>query len=117
MLSSGLSKYNAIITQLFTATAAFLGTFIGFVVGDILYKSFQDGLLAVTCGGFVYLATCVVLQSVIKDETMHVHGDTDEKSNIVEHNKFISIQQIVGDSLGFMAGVGMMVVVAVMETH
>ena len=115
------------MTQLFTATAAFLGTFIGFVVGDVLYKQYQDCLLAITCGGFVYLATCVVLQSVIKDETMHTHshsdGDGDVHSSssggleLRQMNKTITIQQIIGDSLGFIAGVGMMVVVATMEVH
>jgi len=115
------SKSNAIATQLVTAGSAFAGTWVGFVISELVYKSYQEFMLALSCGGFVYLATVIVLSSIASgDGHSHSHGhDGKSKSKAAsdctpDNN---SLAQIFWDSCGFILGVYLMVLVAELEQH
>ena len=103
-----------ILTQLFTASSAFLGTYMGhFVHTSVLYMQYQDMILSVTAGGFLYLSTVVVLPSILTAHA-HSHDSSTSAAPAVVHQ---SIVQIVIDSVGFILGVYMMYIVAKLEEH
>lgn len=93
LIQSGFTKWQAIRAQFLTATAAFLGTALGLFSG--INDQLERFLLASTCGGFVYVATVGVLPSINSG------------------NK--GLGQILLESLGFVIGVGLMVLVAMFE--
>lgn len=128
LIDSGLSKTNAIVTQLLTALGALAGTYVGFVAGELAHQSLQEALLAFSCGGFVYLATVIVLARVMEGEgdgDAHGHGhshshthDTAVKQNTTKSGEAeTTLAQIFWDSCGFLLGIGLMVLVAELEAH
>eukprot|EP01038_Epipyxis_sp_PR26KG_P010591 gene10591-14228_t len=93
LMQNGLSKKDAIKAQFLTAIAALIGTVVGsFAIHN---QMLQDLLLALTSGGFLYIATVSVLPSIASCPS--------------------TIIQIILESISFVAGVGMMVVVALYE--
>jgi zinc transporter 7 len=85
--------YKYIHTFIYTAIAAFFGTFIGLYAQK--NENFENIMLSTTAGGFIYIATVNILPSILK-----------EKSNLL---------QIFYEVIGFVLGVGFMVLVAVYE--
>jgi solute carrier family 39 (zinc transporter), member 7 len=62
LLKNGFTKNEAIATQFFTATAAFVGTFVG-----LWAASTWPGVNYITAGGFVYLAAVTILPKVLEE--------------------------------------------------
>ena len=79
-----------------TAIAAMLGTTVGLFAER--NKLLEELLLSFTAGGFLYIGTCGILPTVVKDE-----------SN--------SLSQIFLELIAFVLGVLMMVAVALLEGH
>ena len=94
LIKSGFSKSNAIYTQFGTAIAAFIGTFIGLAAER--HDNIEDALLALTSGGFIYVATVGVIPSIMT-------------------NKPSSWFQLIAETLGLCAGIGLMILVALFE--
>lgn len=63
LIQSGLSVRNAFLMQFFTAIAAFLGTFLGLVAKR--QEGLERVLLALTTGGFLYVACVSVLPELL----------------------------------------------------
>ena len=63
LVQSGLSVRNAFFMQFFTAIAAFLGTFLGLVAKR--QEGLERVLLALTTGGFLYVACVSVLPELL----------------------------------------------------
>ena len=83
-----------------TALAAFFGTYLGFIgQGN---ARVNDGLLAITAGGFLYIATVSVLPVVMS------HRDEAEGGPL-------GYLQMLLEAAGFASGVAFMVVVAFLE--
>ena len=76
-----------------TAIAAFLGTFIGLYAQK--NEFLETIMLAMTAGGFLYIATVGILPAVI--------------------NRKSSLIQIFLEGFGFCLGVGFMIIVAMLE--
>jgi zinc transporter 7 len=87
------SKSSAIKMQFLTAIAAFIGTAFGLYARR--HKHIEDCLLAITAGGFVYIATVNILPSISQTSS--------------------SIFQIFMEVLCFSFGVSFMVLVAFLE--
>jgi hypothetical protein len=101
---------------------------VGFVISELVYKSYQEYLLALSCGGFVYLATVIVLASIMNGDS-HAHGHShapsregaakedgvDGEGGCKGNNN--TPAQIFWDSCGFILGVYLMVLVAELEQH
>lgn len=72
LAKSGFKHQNIIWLQLLTASASFLGVFVGLAVQYRLIPmlSFikQDNLLPFAAGGFLYVALCTILPEVINDD-------------------------------------------------
>lgn len=98
LVHSGLSKWQAIQAQFVTAVAAFVGTGVGLAFSSI-NKTTQDILLATTSGGFLYISTSIIT-SIANDQ---------------QSKRGLGYQQIALEMLGFLLGVGMMVVVTFLE--
>jgi zinc transporter 7 len=86
-----MDKYMYIYIH--TAIAAFLGTFIGLYAQK--NENFENFLLSTTAGGFIYIATVNILPTILKDNG--------------------SLFQIFFEVIGFVLGVGFMVLVALYE--
>lgn len=93
LIQNGLSKWQAIKAQFLTAVAAVLGTAVG--LQATRNKGLEELLLAFTSGGFVYLATVSMLPEIV--------------------NSYSTKTQLAAEMVCFMAGVGMMVAVALYE--
>ena len=87
------SKWEAIQAQFLTAIAAFLGTFVGLYAHK--NEFLETIMIAVTSGGFIYIATVTIMPLVIAQKS--------------------SLLQTVLESIAFLIGVGFMVAVAVLE--
>jgi solute carrier family 39 (zinc transporter), member 7 len=87
------SKYEAIRMQFVTAIAAFLGTAFGLLAMN--NETLETLLLSITSGGFIYVATVSVLPEVV-------------------HTKS-SGRQSIAEVVCFLLGVGLMVLVAILE--
>ena len=87
------SKSEAIQAQFVTAIAAFVGTIVGLLADR--NQVFEDLLLAMTAGGFVYIATVSSVPMILK-----------EKSSLME---------IVGLCVMFGLGIAMMILVTYFE--
>lgn len=97
LVQSGLSVRNAFLMQFFTAIAAFLGTFLGLVAKRQL--GLERILLALTTGGFLYVACVSVLPELLAGE-----GKGRRKGG-----------QAVREVGGVVAGIGLMAWVAMGE--
>ena len=88
-----------------------------YVHTSIIYMQYQDLILSITAGGFLYLSTVVVLPSILTAHT-HAHDSSNTTlSNSSNVQTSQSIVQILMDSIGFVIGVYMMYIVALMEEH
>lgn len=87
------SKWEAIQAQFLTAIAAFLGTFVGLYAHKNEFV--ETIMIAVTSGGFLYIATVTIMPLVIAQKS--------------------SLTQTLLESIAFLIGVGFMVAVAVLE--
>lgn len=97
LVQSGLSVRNAFLMQFFTAIAAFLGTFLGLVAKR--QEGLERVLLALTTGGFLYVACVSVLPELLAGE-----GKGGGKGG-----------QAVREVGGVVAGIGLMAWVAMGE--
>jgi zinc transporter 7 len=98
---SFFSKNNAIRMQFFTSAGAFLGTIIGMLASSL--HGWDEYLIAFTSGGFLYVATVSLIPTVLN------------KPQLGEASSAGQIMQIVLESLFFALGVGMMVIVSLLE--
>ena len=96
LMSNGLSKWEAVKTQFLTAIAALLGTLLGFYFNS--NKFYEEILLSVTAGGFLYIATVGIIPLILSDSK----GEN-------------STTQIVCNALAFCVGIFLMVIVAILE--
>jgi zinc transporter ZupT len=71
------SKSKAIQIQFTTSIAAFIGTIVGLLSDG--HQLWQDVMLAVTAGGFIYVA-CVSLIPTVLATTPHSHTHTHSPS-------------------------------------
>jgi zinc transporter 7 len=92
LVKSGMSKRGAILSQLFTATGCLLGTVISLLASSLASSS--KWILPFTAGGFIYIACTTVLPDLLQDN---------------------SFKQSAKEVIGFLTGVGMMVLVAMLE--
>ena len=97
LISGGFSKWSAIKAQFATATAAFIGTFIG--LAAMRSEALEEAFLAITAGGFIYVSTVGIMNMV------------------VSHGPYSSLTQTTLEVLGFSFGVALMVAVAMTEGH
>ena len=97
LVQSGLSVRNAFLMQFFTAIAAFLGTFLGLVAKR--QEGLERVLLALTTGGFLYVACVSVLPELLAKGGKGVGGGG----------------QAVREVGGVLAGIGLMAWVAMGE--
>jgi zinc transporter ZupT len=95
-LSFSPSKSEAIRAQFLTAIAAFLGTFLGYQVER--NENYENLLLALTSGGFLYIATVSMLPAIVRDE---------QKSQ--------SWTEIVLQLIAFLLGIALMLLVLFFE--
>ena len=102
LVSAGLSKWQAIQAQFVTAIAAFLGTAVGYLFSSS-NETAKFVLESTTSGGFIYIATGIVA-SIAASST---EGSKQSQS--------ASYTQIVLEVFCFALGVGIMVLVALME--
>eukprot|EP01041_Mallomonas_annulata_P009204 gene9204-19084_t len=93
LIQSGFTKKQAIFAQFGTAIAAFLGTVVGLL--SQRHEALEQWLLALTCGGFVYIATVGVMPVIMQG-----------------HSSWL---QIALETVSFCLGVAIMVGVAVLE--
>ena len=100
LVNSGMTKGQAIQTQYITAIAAFLGTFTGIYASEI-GQHVRNGLIAFTCGGFVYLATRSMIPST--------HSVTNDKEKKMDKQwSSVGKYQALLDLAGFWCGVMLM---------
>jgi len=66
LVRAGYSTRQAVMTQLYTAVAAFIGTAIAIVVSEEAWA--EEQLILITAGGFLYLAGTTILPEVLSDE-------------------------------------------------
>lgn len=99
LLQNGFSKTKAIMAQFVTAVGALIGT----LVGLMAYRNptLEAMLLALTAGGFVYIATVTVLPELLASPMKGTNA----------------VAQTLAEGLCFSAGVGLMVLVAIGEEH
>ena len=102
LVNAGLSKWQAIQAQFVTAIAAFFGTAVGYVFSSS-NETAKVVLESTTSGGFIYIATGIVA-SIAASST---EGSKQSQS--------ASYTQIVLEVCCFALGVGIMVLVALME--
>eukprot|EP00656_Telonema_subtile_P008351 TRINITY_DN13908_c0_g1_i2.p1 TRINITY_DN13908_c0_g1~~TRINITY_DN13908_c0_g1_i2.p1 ORF type:complete len:244 (+),score=82.13 TRINITY_DN13908_c0_g1_i2:69-800(+) len=92
LINQGLSKWRAVFTQFMTAGGALLGCVLGLLSGSMMQDAGTTvGLLS--AGGFIYVATVTVAPQLMQG----------------------GLWQTVKELVGFGAGVGMMVLVLVLE--
>jgi zinc transporter 7 len=96
LMQNGLSKTEAIQAQFVTAVAALIGTLVGLLLAE-QNKVAEDLMLAFTSGGFLYIATVTVIPNISSCES--------------------SLSQIFAEMVAFVAGIGMMVAVTLLEEH
>jgi solute carrier family 39 (zinc transporter), member 7 len=94
LLESGFTKFQAIKVQMVTALAAVLGTLVGLCAGS--FSPFNEILLSITTGGFLFVSTLGILP-------------------MISSKRNLSFTQITLESLCFLLGVALMVMVAFME--
>ena len=92
LVKSGMSKRGAMLSQLFTATGCLLGTVVSLLASNLASSS--QWILPFTAGGFIYIACTTVLPDLLQDN---------------------SLKQSAKEVVGFLLGVGMMVLVAMFE--
>ncbi|CAM9536271.1 unnamed protein product [Discosporangium mesarthrocarpum] len=63
LVQSGMSKWQAIMAQFVTAIAAFVGCALGLVATE--FAAMEKVLLALTAGGFVYVACTAVMPEIL----------------------------------------------------
>jgi hypothetical protein len=132
-VSYHFSKWEAIRAQFLTAIAAFLGTILG--LSAQRNETMERLMLAMTSGGFLYIATVSILPIVVSGGATHGHthahaahghgkktdgGDDKNKDEIEdgeEDEATTPISQVVFEALAFSLGVGFMVVVAELEEY
>lgn len=98
LIENGMSKKNAIRMQFLTSLGAFLGTTIGMLTAS--YRGWEDYLIAVTSGGFLYIASASLIPTILA-----------KKENFTGHHAL----QITLEAAAFATGVGMMIVVSLLE--
>jgi zinc transporter ZupT len=112
------SKWEAIRAQFITAVGAFAGTVIGLLAER--NKEMETLMLAMTSGGFLYIATVSILPIVVSDGARgghchgHTHGKKDDDDGDDEKNG-TTVVQVLCEAFAFSAGVGFMVAVAYLE--
>jgi zinc transporter ZupT len=106
LVESGLSKWEAIRAQFLTALAAFAGCCVGLYAERNEYAEMV--MLAMTSGGFLYIATVNILPIVVRGSD----GGSDRGSG-----SGTSVLQVCLEGVSFVVGVGFMVAVALLETH
>lgn len=94
LMKNGYTKWQAIRAQFVTAVAAFVGTSLGLFFQK--NEAVEEILLALTCGGFLFVAAVNLIPPVLAD-------------------KHASVWQVFFELLGFLAGVGLMVGVVFLE--
>eukprot|EP01130_Rhizamoeba_saxonica_P000124 TRINITY_DN1013_c0_g1_i3.p1 TRINITY_DN1013_c0_g1~~TRINITY_DN1013_c0_g1_i3.p1 ORF type:complete len:238 (-),score=58.59 TRINITY_DN1013_c0_g1_i3:64-777(-) len=92
LVQGGFSKTQVIFIQFLTAFGALAGTLFGIVASDLDASS--SWMLPITAGGFVYIATVDVLPELFEET---------------------NLKQTVCEILALLVGVGMMVVIALIE--
>ena len=94
LMKNGYTKWQAIRAQFVTAVAAFFGTSLGlfFQKNEVV----EEVLLALTCGGFLFVAAVNLIPPVLAD-------------------KHVGPWQVLLELLGFLSGVGLMVGVVFLE--
>jgi len=102
LVNAGLSKWQAIQAQFVTAIAAFFGTAVGYVFSSS-NETAKVVLESTTSGGFIYIATGIVASIAVSS----TEGSKQSQS--------ASYTQIVLEVCCFALGVGIMVLVALME--
>jgi len=103
LVRAGYSTRQAVLTQLYTAVAAFCGTAIAVVVSEEDWA--EERLLWITAGGFLYLAGTTILPEVLSEEGMCQH--TTSKSS----RRWFRLAQLVA----FCIGISFLYMVAVLE--
>jgi zinc transporter 7 len=93
LIKSGMSRRAAMLSQLLTAVGCLAGTILGLAAHGIADSS--AWILPFTAGGFVYIACTTVLPDLLDDNS--------------------SLLQSVGEILGLIVGIMLMVLVAFLE--
>jgi len=142
LMESGMTKFQAIKAQFVTAIAAFLGTLVGLFLAQ-RNEEWESGLLALTSGGFVYIATVGVLPSILRNNrgdecdgdrgSSNSSGSSRDRGSDVCNNdgkgeemksgargkirdyRYAAMKQVAFEALAFVLGVGLMVAVAILE--
>ena len=104
LVRAGYSTQQAIVTQLYTAVAAFLGTATAIVVSEEVWA--EERLIWITAGGFLYLAGTTLLPQVLADERI-----CDSESKSTTSKRWLRFAQW----LSFCVGILCLYVVAVLE--
>ncbi len=102
LINSGMTKLQAIHVQFVTALFAFAGAAFG-VLGGQVDSDTRDLLMSFTSGGFLYIATCGLLNSTLSSRD-------ENKSGLINKKK-----QVIFDGLAFFIGIGVMIGVALLE--
>ncbi len=69
LVSSGMTKNQAIKTQFSTAIAAYMGTYVGLVGMEHMKLFFgYDLMVPFTAGGFIYLSAVTILPSLLEEK-------------------------------------------------
>jgi len=95
LIQSGYTKRQAIVAQVFTAIGALVGTLVGLLAGNIASSTLW--ILPFTAGGFIYVACVTVLPVLLETPS--------------------TVWQTTKEVLALGVGVGMMVLIGIMESH
>ena len=104
LVRAGYSTRQAIVTQLYTAVAAFLGTATAIVVAEEAWA--EERLIWITAGGFLYLAGTTLLPEVLADERIF-----DSENKNTTSKRWLRFAQW----LAFCVGISCLYVVALLE--
>jgi zinc transporter ZupT len=87
LVRAGYSTNQAILAQLFTAVAAFIGTATAIAISAD--SRMEEPIILFTTGGFIYLAGTTILPEVLNEED-HGHHESKHSGGLLRFAKLIA---------------------------